>query len=160
MVDFHSPTVTGTANAILAAVGREGETHIHGAVLEPEIDDLISFFVKLGVEIRRLGILIIVHGGVKKRAIEHRVMADRIEAGTFLIAAAVLGGRVTVQGIAPYLLAEVTRCLDLVGAQIITSEDSITIEMHTRPKALDIVTGPFRISNRLAAAVVCFSRYI
>ncbi|MDC3180528.1 UDP-N-acetylglucosamine 1-carboxyvinyltransferase [Gammaproteobacteria bacterium] len=143
VVDFPKSTVTGTANAILAAVNRQGETHIHGAVLEPEIDDLIAFLSKLGVDIRRLGILIVINGGVETRSIEHAVMADRIEVGTYLIATAIIGGKLKVSGVNPGVLSEVLRNLKLVGAKIETTENSIEIEMTQRPKAIDIITGPY-----------------
>ncbi len=143
VVDFPKSTVTGTANAILAAANRQGETHIHGAVLEPEIDDLILFLSKLGVDIRRLGILIVVNGGIEARSIQHQVMGDRIEVGTYLIATAIVGGQLKVSGVNPVTLAEVLRCLEKVGAQIIREKDSIEIKMNTRPKALDIVTGSY-----------------
>lgn len=143
VVEFTKPTVTGTANAILAAARRQGETHIESAVLEPEIDDLLALLKRMGVEARRMGTQIVVEGGVQPGEAAHTVMPDRIEAGTFLIATAIMGGELTLQQIDPNLLTEPLRCLRKVGAEIIETADTITIKMHQRPKAMDVMTGPY-----------------
>jgi UDP-N-acetylglucosamine 1-carboxyvinyltransferase len=98
-VTFPQVTVMGTENALLAATLADGRTTIHPAAREPETDDLIDFLGKMGADVRRTSPdTIEVHGRRRLRGAEHRVMADRIEAGTFLIAGAATGGRIRLDG--------------------------------------------------------------
>src|SRR6186713_3203369 len=97
-VEFPLVTVMGTENALLAATLAEGKTTIRPAAREPEVDDLIAFLQKMGAEVERTDPdTIVVEGRRRLRGAEHNVIADRIEAGTFVVAAAVTGGEVTIE---------------------------------------------------------------
>lgn len=143
IVSFEKPTVTGTANVILASVSLNAKTVIQGAVLEPEIDDLIAFLKQSGADITREGATITIFGGKKLEGGHYSVMPDRIEAGTYLIATAVLGGDVTISGISPVYLQKVLSCLREVGAHIEESERAVRIVMVNRPRSLDVVAKEY-----------------
>ena len=98
-VIFPDVTVMGTENALLAATLADGHTTIRPAAQEPEVDDLIAFLQRMGAEVERTAPDVIeVEGRRRLRGADHRVIADRIEAGTFVVAAAVTGGDVTLHG--------------------------------------------------------------
>jgi len=98
-VRFPFVSVMGTENAMLAATLAEGRTVIRPAAQEPEVDDLIAFLVKMGAAVERTAPdTIEIEGRKRLRGAEHRVIPDRIEAGTFVVAAAVTGGRLTLEG--------------------------------------------------------------
>ncbi|MFN8519141.1 MAG: UDP-N-acetylglucosamine 1-carboxyvinyltransferase [Chloroflexota bacterium] len=98
-VEFPGVTVMGTENALLAATLADGHTTIHPAAREPEVDDLIGFLRQMGAEVERTAPdTIEVEGRRRLRGAEHRVVSDRIEAGTFVVAAAVTGGELTLTG--------------------------------------------------------------
>jgi len=98
-IGFPQVTVMGTENALLAAALAEGKTVIRPAAREPEVDDLIVLLQKMGAEVERTAPdTIVVNGQRRLRGAEHRVLPDRIETGTFLVAAAVTGGEVTLEG--------------------------------------------------------------
>ena len=98
-ITFPKVTVMGTENALLAAALADGHTTIRPAAQEPEVDDLIAFLQQMGAEVERTAPdTIEVEGRRRLRGAEHRVIADRIEAGTFMVAAAVTGGEVTLTG--------------------------------------------------------------
>ncbi len=113
----HGSTVTGTANVLSAAVLARGVTVIRGAAIEPEIVDLGTFLVKLGARIEGLGTgTIRIEGVDQLGGATHRLIPDRIEAATLLIAAAITGGSATVMGVVPQHLGEVLEKLDAAGA--------------------------------------------
>ena len=98
-ITFPTVTVMGTENALLAATLADGHTTIRPAAQEPEVDDLIAFLQQMGAEVERTAPdTIEIEGRRRLRGAEHRVIADRIEAGTFMVAAAVTGGEVTLTG--------------------------------------------------------------
>ena len=98
-ITFPTVTVMGTENALLAATLADGHTTIQPAAQEPEVDDLIGFLQQMGAEVERTAPdTIEVEGRRRLRGAEHQVIADRIEAGTFVVAAAVTGGEVTLTG--------------------------------------------------------------
>ena len=98
-VPFPGVTVMGTENALLAAALADGHTVIRPAAREPEVDDLIAFLQKMGAEVERTAPDVVeVEGRRRLRGADHRVIPDRIEAGTFVVAAAVTGGNVVVRG--------------------------------------------------------------
>ena len=100
-VTFPQVTVMGTENAMLAATLADGHTVIRPAAQEPEVDDLIEFLGKMGADVQRTAPDVIeVHGRRRLRGADHSVMPDRIETGTFLVAAAVTGGRLTLENAA------------------------------------------------------------
>lgn len=143
VVSFAQSTVTGTANAILCAVSLSQPVTIEGAALEPEIDDLINFLVQAGANIVRHGRNIQICGGNRLETKCYRVMPDRIEAGTFLIAATILGGEVTVDDIIPQHLLAVIDALRRVGAVVDVGESHVSLKMTQKPKAIDIAAKEY-----------------
>jgi UDP-N-acetylglucosamine 1-carboxyvinyltransferase len=147
-VRFPFVSVMGTENAMLAATLAEGETIIRPAAREPEVDDLIAFLQKMGAQIERTyPDTIEVHGRKRLRGAEHHVIPDRIEAGTFAIAAAVTGGQVTLSG-AP--CDHLEAFIDVAGrAGVSISCGTDTIEVDGRAvadggyRACDIETSPY-----------------
>ena len=122
-------TVMGTENALLAATLAEGRTTIRPAAQEPEVDDLIAFLCKMGADVKRTAPdTIEVHGKRRLRGAEHRVMPDRIEAGTFVVAAAVSGGKVTLRGAPCEHLGAFLEVLGQVGVSVSCGKDTIEVE--------------------------------
>jgi len=118
-IDFPRPTVTGTENLMMAAALAEGRTILRGCALEPEIGDLAVFLNACGAKIAGAGTgTITIDGVAKLRGAEHRAIPDRIEAGTFLVAAAATGGQVTVEGAEPAHLAALLEALRTAGARV------------------------------------------
>ena len=118
-IDFPKPTVTGTENLMMAACLAEGRTILRNCALEPEIGDLAVFLNACGAKISGAGTgAITIDGVAKLRGAEHRAIPDRIEAGTFLIAAAATGGQVTVEGAEPSHLAALLEALRTAGARV------------------------------------------
>ena len=137
-------TVTGTENILMAAVLAEGRTVIENAAREPEVVDLADCLNAMGAKITGAGTDVMVIDGVEKlHGCEFRVLPDRIETGTFLVAAAVTGGRVLCKDTDPLLLEAVLLKLQEAGAEVTTGSDWIQLDMHgKRPKAVDICTAP------------------
>lgn len=138
-------TVTGTANLLMAAVLTPGVTRIESAACEPEIPDLCEMLVKMGAKIDGIGShSLIIEGVDKLGGCNHRVVPDRIEAGTYIIGAAITHGDVTVEGIPPHYLGALLDKLDLMGIDIeIPTEDSIFVRGSTADiQPVDIVTMP------------------
>ena len=127
-VVFPHVTVMGTENAMLAATLADGHTTIRPAAREPEIDDLISLLQEMGADIERTAPDIIeVEGRRRLRGATHHTVADRIEAGTFAVAAAVTGGEVTLRGAPSEHLGAFLDVLDTVGVDISGEGDRITV---------------------------------
>lgn len=138
------PTVTGTANLLSAAVLAHGETIILEAAVEPEIVDLGRFLQSMGAVIDGLGTSTLRIQGVDRlRGTTHRVIPDRIEAATLLLAMAITRGTATVDGVVPEHLAAVVDALRLAGFQVDSSGDAITLDAGSRPKPLDLVAEPY-----------------
>ena len=141
-LDF--PSVGATENLIMAAVLAEGQTVIENAAAEPEIVDLAVFLNKQGAEISGMGSDTVTIEGVKELVPkEHTVISDRIEAGTFLSAFAITGGKGTVSRINHLNLNPVTANLAEMGASILETEDSVTIDASNPLLSSDIKTLPF-----------------
>ena len=138
-------SVGATENLIMAAVLAEGKTVIHNAAQEPGITDLISFLVKMGAKISGAGTSVVEIEGVRSlRSISHSIIGDRVEAGTFLIAGAALGGEIEVQGFDPNHLTVVLEKLKMSGANLEISQDSVKLGMSlSRPEPVDIETGVY-----------------
>ncbi len=138
-------TVTGTENLMMAAVLAEGETLIENAAQEPEVVDLANCLISMGAEISGAGSNCIrIQGQAELAGYDYSVLADRIEAGTFLVAAAMTGGHVQARGAVPDTLDSVLQKLEQSGADISTGEHWIELNMHgRRPKAVDVSTAPF-----------------
>ena len=144
-IKFDGITVTGTENIMMAACLAEGTTTLTNVAKEPEIIDLAEFLNKMGAKISGAGSDEITIEGVKKLyGTDHSIPADRIEAGTYLVAAAVTNGEIKINGINPNRLIKVLDKLIETGAKVETSEDSISLIMNKdKPKPVDITTAPF-----------------
>jgi UDP-N-acetylglucosamine 1-carboxyvinyltransferase len=142
---FDTVTVTGTENLLMAAVLADGETVLENAAREPEVTDLARFLVGLGAKIEGAGTGTIQIEGVDKLGgTEYRVLPDRIETGTYLVGAAMTGGRIRAEETDPEALEAVLIKLGEAGADIATGPDWIEIDMRgERPRAVDIRTAPF-----------------
>lgn len=146
-VDFTFDTVTvgGTENAVMAACLAQGTSVLRNVAREPEIIDLVGFLRAMGAQITGEGTdTLTVHGVVALQGASYSVMPDRIEAGTYLVAAAATRGRVKIEGIAPEILGVVCDKLRQTGACITEGEDWIALDMEgQRPRAVDVVTEPY-----------------
>ncbi len=144
-IDLDIVTVTGTENLMMAACLAQGTTIIRNAALEPEVEDLANFLNKLGANIQGAGTSVITIEGVDELTGEHyRVLPDRIEAGTYLTAAAMTGGKIKIKSVLPEILGAVITKLQETGAAIATGDDWITLDMQgQRPKAVNIRTAPY-----------------
>lgn len=143
---FEKVTVTGTANLMMAATVAIGVTTLSNAAREPEVVDLAQFLNQLGAKISGAGTDTIVIEGVKQLGggIEYRILPDRIETGTYLVAGAITQGYVKVKNTRPELLESVLMKLEEAGADIIRGTDFISLDMRDRPlKAVDLKTTPF-----------------
>lgn len=137
-------TVTGTENLLMAAVLAEGETIIENAAREPEVVDLANCLIAMGAKIEGAGTAQIVVKGVEKlHGTEYSVMSDRIEAGSFLVAAVATGGNVLVKNCDPSTFGAVLDKLTEAGAKIEVGEDWVRAAACGRPKAVDIRTAPY-----------------
>ena len=144
-IRFEGVTVTGTENLMMAATLAEGQTILTNVAKEPEIADLADMLNSMGAKISGAGTDKIVIDGVNKlKGTIFDIPADRIEAGTYLVAAAVTKGSITIDGINPYSLMKVIDKLRAAGAEIDYNEDSISINMKLEfPNPVDITTAPF-----------------
>ncbi|PJK11171.1 UDP-N-acetylglucosamine 1-carboxyvinyltransferase [Lysobacteraceae bacterium NML08-0793] len=143
-IAFDMVSVGATENVLMAAALAEGESVLENAAMEPEIVDLAECLIAMGAQIEGAGSSRIrVQGVARLHAATHTVLADRIEAGTFLVAAAMTGGRVTLRHAHPESMDAVLAKLAEAGAEIHCENDSITLDMHgRRPRAVDINTMP------------------
>ncbi|WP_304334742.1 UDP-N-acetylglucosamine 1-carboxyvinyltransferase [Conchiformibius steedae] len=136
-------TVGGTENLLMAATLAEGTTILENCAVEPEVVDLAECLVKMGAKIQGIGTSTMTIEGVSElHGCEHSVVPDRIEAGTFLCAVAMTGGKVTLHHAAPHTMEAVLDKLREAGANLHTEADRITIEMTRRPKAVNLRTVP------------------
>lgn len=137
-------TVTGTENLMMAAVLADGETVIENAAREPEVVDLARALTSMGARIDGVGTATLRIQGVEAlHGAQHRVMPDRIEAGTFLCAAAATRGKVRLTDADPQSMGATLERLRAAGATIETGADWISLEMPGRPRAVDVTTAPY-----------------
>ena len=135
-------TVGGTENLLMAATLAEGTTVLENCAMEPEVVDLANCLVKMGAKIQGIGTpTMTVEGVAKLHGAEHSVVPDRIEAGTFLCAVAMTGGKVVLRNAAPHTMQVVLDKLVEAGALIEAGDDWISIDMQQRPKAVNIRTA-------------------
>ena len=144
-IRFEGVTVTGTENLMMAATLAEGQTILTNVAKEPEIADLAEMLNSMGAKISGAGTdKIIIDGVDKLKGTIFDIPADRIEAGTYLVAAAVTKGSITIDGINPNRLMKVIDKLRAAGAEIDYNENSISINMKLEfPNPVDITTAPF-----------------
>ncbi|MFC3150659.1 UDP-N-acetylglucosamine 1-carboxyvinyltransferase [Litoribrevibacter euphylliae] len=144
-VFFDTVTVTGTENILMAATLADGVTTIENAAREPEVVDLAECLIAMGAQIEGHGTDIIRVTGVEKlHGCDYSVVPDRIETGTYLVAAAATGGKVKVKDTRPDILDAVLVKLEEAGAKIETGENWISLDMEgRRPKAVSLKTAPY-----------------
>ncbi|SFV83679.1 UDP-N-acetylglucosamine 1-carboxyvinyltransferase [hydrothermal vent metagenome] len=144
-IHFDQISVTATENVLMAATLAEGKTIIHNAAQEPEIADLCSCLNKMGAKISGMGTSTLSIEGVKKLSgITYSVCSDRIEAATYLVAAAITGGSITIKNIRHESMRAVVGKLIEIGADIKTEKNSISLDMKgKRPKAVNIKTSTY-----------------
>jgi UDP-N-acetylglucosamine 1-carboxyvinyltransferase len=141
---FDIPTVTGTENIMMAAVKADGRTVLDNAAKEPEIQDLARMLRGMGADIEGDGTDTITIRGVRElKPAVHTIIPDRIEAGTFLIAGAMTGGEIKVEGCMPSHLGALMEKLASTGARIEAASDSVAVKGPDRIKSVDIKTMPF-----------------
>jgi UDP-N-acetylglucosamine 1-carboxyvinyltransferase len=144
VVSLDFPSVGATENLLMAAVAARGTTVIENAAREPEIQDLAWFLTLMGARIDGVGTPTIeIEGAEAFRAVTHTVIPDRIEAGTFAIAACVTGGDVLLRGARADHLDLVLAKLEEAGARIGQEEDGVRVALDGRPRAVDLVTLPY-----------------
>jgi len=137
-------TVTGTENLMMAACLAEGETVLENAAREPEVLDLAKCLVAMGARIRGHGTDVITVEGVRELSgVDHAVMPDRIEAGTFLVAAAATRGSVTLTDAPVASLDAVAEKLREAGARVEANGTTVRLAMPSRPKAVSLRTAPY-----------------
>jgi UDP-N-acetylglucosamine 1-carboxyvinyltransferase len=147
-IGFPKVTVMGTENAILAATLADGKTTIRPAAQEPEVDDLIVMLQKMGAEVHRTAPdTIVVNGQRRLRGVEHNVLPDRIEAGTFVVAAAVTGGEIMLESAPCEHLGAFLEVINEIGVPLACGKDSIEVHRgdlgpgEYRP--VDVETAPY-----------------
>jgi len=138
-------TVGGTENVLMAATLAEGTTVIENAAREPEVVDLANCLIAMGAKIEGHGTSTITIEGVEKlHGCDYSVMPDRIETGTYLVAAAATGGKIMLKDTRPDILEAVLQKLEEAGAEITSGDNWIALDMHgKRPKAVNIRTAPY-----------------
>jgi UDP-N-acetylglucosamine 1-carboxyvinyltransferase len=144
-VFFDAVSVTGTENILMAAVLAEGETVLENAAREPEVTDLANFLISMGAQITGAGTDRIIVQGVKKLSgTSYRVLPDRIEAGTFLVAAAITGGKIRLRKVVPRHLEAIIQKLHQAGAHTEAGDDWVELDMRGRTlRAVDVTTDPY-----------------
>lgn len=142
---FDTVTVTGTENLLMAAVLADGETVLENAAREPEVTDLSNFLIGMGAKIQGAGTgTITVQGVARLGGTDYSVLPDRIETGTYLVAAAVTGGHIRLTNTSPHALEAVLIKLAEAGAHITTGDDWIELDMRgKRPHSVDVRTAPY-----------------
>jgi UDP-N-acetylglucosamine 1-carboxyvinyltransferase len=144
-IEFPFPSVGATENALMAATIAQGETMITNAAREPEIGDLGRCLIAMGARIMGLGgPTLVVHGVKRLHGAEHAVLADRIETGTYAMAAAIAGGEVELLGTQRDLISAVSDVLERTGTTITATNKGIAVARNgVRPVAMDMTTAPY-----------------
>ena len=144
VISLDFPSVGATENILMAAVGARGTTVIENAAREPELQDLATFLTEMGGRIDGVGTPTIEIEGVDGfRSVDHAVIPDRIEAGTFAIAACVTGGEVLLRGARADHLDLALAKLEEAGASVEVRPEGVAVGMAERPRAADLVTLPY-----------------
>ena len=141
---FDLVSVTGTENLMMAATLADGVTVLENAAREPEVVDLAHCLIAMGARIEGAGSDTITIAGVEKlHGASHRIMPDRIESGTFLVAAAAAGGSITLTDTRADILDNVLEKLQEAGATIQVAGSTISLQMNKRPRAVNVRTAPY-----------------
>jgi len=143
-IRFPKISVGATENLIIAASLAKGKTILSNCAIEPEIKDLVNFLIKMGCNIKWTSKRTIKIEGIKiANETEYKVMPDRIEAGTYLVAAALTEGKLRIIGINPKIISTEIKILKKIGAKIIQKKNEIFIEGNKRIKSVNIKTSPY-----------------
>jgi UDP-N-acetylglucosamine 1-carboxyvinyltransferase len=145
-ITFDFPSVGATENILTAAVHAKGTTVIDNAAREPEIGDLCQFLIAMGADIEGVGTSRLVVHGVERgslRPVTHRVVPDRIQAATYMAAAAVTGGEITVVGARPDHMETVLRRFSDMGLKLVDQPNGIAVWSPPRMQAIDVATLPY-----------------
>jgi UDP-N-acetylglucosamine 1-carboxyvinyltransferase len=144
-INFDRITVTGTEDLLMAAVLAEGETVLSNAAREPEVADLAALLSKMGAHIEGAGTSTIrVRGVSRLHGAEHKIIPDRIEAGTFLIAGAITRGEITVRGCEPAHLTSLLHKLRLAGVEVLEAgPDALSVRVPSKLVAVDATTEEY-----------------
>ncbi len=143
-ITFDIPTVTGTENIMMAAVTAEGTTVLKNAAREPEILDLADMLRGMGADIEGDGTdRIVIHGVNDLKPARHSVISDRIETGTFMIAAAITGGEIKIEGCRPEYLKALIEKLESAGARVEVTNDFVLVKGPDMLESVDIMTRPY-----------------
>ena len=141
---FPGKTVTGTENLIMAASLAEGDTILRNCALEPEIDDLILLLNKMGADVKREGKdNIIIIGKTSLDSAEHRIIPDRIEMGTYVIAACLVDNDITIKNTRPGLIKSLLDILKKMSIKVTVKNGSITVSPNKEMLPVNIETAPF-----------------
>ena len=144
VIKFPKISVGATENILIAACFAKGETKLRNCAIEPEINDLIYFLKKLGCKIKRIRKRSINVLGVKElRSTVHKVIFDRIETGTYIIAAALTKGRLKIKNIDPKIMSTEIRLLHKMGVDIIKKKNYIIASRSKKLKSINIITKPY-----------------
>jgi UDP-N-acetylglucosamine 1-carboxyvinyltransferase len=144
VIKFPSVSVGATENALLAAYGAKGKTVLKNCAIEPEVRDLILFLKKLGGKIQISGrTLIIEETKIKKQSANHEVIFDRIEAGTYMIASALIGKKVIIDKIDPKIIKNEINILKKMGIKINKNKRSVVLQKNIKLKKINIITRPY-----------------
>ncbi len=137
-------TVTGTENLLMAATLADGTTVLENCAREPEVTDLAECLVKMGAQIEGIGTdTLTIHGVAKLHGAKHSVIADRIEAGTYVVAAVMVQGDITLTNVRPDTMGSILDKVTSAGAKVTVTESTIHILMNGKPNAVDINTSPY-----------------
>ena len=143
-IKFPNISVGATENALLAAYGASGKTVLSNCAIEPEILDLISFLKKLGCKINIQGRKIFIESKkIKKEKVNHCIIFDRIEAGTYLVAGVLIGKKIIIKDIKPKILKCEINILKKMGAKITLSKNSVSIFKSNKLNKINISTKPY-----------------
>ena len=143
-IAFDLQTVTGTENLMMAAALADGTTILENAACEPEVDDLARLLNTAGARIEGAGTATVtIHGVPALGGASHRIIPDRIEAGTFAVAAAITGGDITLRDCQPSHLEAVIAKLKEAGARVQSGPDTLRVTGVGRPRAVNVSTHPF-----------------
>ena len=143
-IKFPKISVGATENIIIAACFAKGKTKLRNCALEPEINDLVNFLIKIGCNIKKVGKRSIdIIGEKKLKSAVHKIIPDRIEAGTYIIAAGLTKGRLKINNIDPKIISNEINILKKMGVKIIKKNNSIIVNSSSKLKKINVVTKPY-----------------
>ncbi len=143
-IHFEISSVGATGNAMMAACLARGQTVLHNAACEPEIEALAGFLTKMGADISGAGTAVVRIEGVKSlRPAEERMIPDRIEAGTYMVAAAITGGTARIAGCVPAHCSSIISKLAEAGVEVMPDGSELVVSAGERPESIAVTTAPY-----------------